>query len=80
MKFSKCHNFFSSRQIDLKIGMWSDFCINFDLVALARFLHVNFCVFCHHDLKNGPKRAEIPSLPVPPQKNRERHAKDRQKS
>ena len=41
---------------------------------------VRFCVFCHDDPKNLPKGSEVTSLPVPPQKNRERHAKDRQKS
>ena len=47
--FSKCHNFFSRRQIDLKICMRSYFCIYFCLAALARLLHVHFCVFCHDD-------------------------------
>ena len=64
-KFSKCHNFFSSRQIDLKICMWSYFLHIFCFISLTRLLDVHFSVFCHNDPQNVTNRVSPVHLSGP---------------
>ena len=62
-------NFFSTRQISMKICMRCCFYICFAMFALSRLHEPHFYVFCHHDPKKVPKGGQVLSFPVVRWKN-----------
>ena len=60
----KIFNFFSCRQISMKICMQCYFHAWIYIFAVSRLLRILFRVFCHRDTEKVPKSARVPKVPV----------------